>query len=56
MNKDMLDLNESILTMIHEYVNNNANRYSKPSFEEDIHDIFLIILLFSFILKIYGQK
>lgn len=49
MNKDMLDLNESILTMIHEYVNNNANRYSKPSFEEDIHNyIFdnIIILIY----------
>jgi len=49
MNKNMLDLNESILTMIHEYVVHNANRYGKPSFEDDIHNyVFdnIIILIY----------
>ena len=56
MNKDMLDLNESILTMIHEYVNNNANRYSKPSFEEDIHNyIFDNIIILIYIENLWAK-
>jgi len=56
MNKNMLDLNESILTMIHEYVVHNTNRYGKPSFEEDIHNyVFDNIIMLIYVESLWAK-